>query len=191
VIGPLAYLTVVVVDVETTGWLHDHAEITEIGAVRLSDGHLTGEFSTLVRPAGPIPADVTSLTGISEDMVGRAPSVGPALRAFLTFADECVLVAHNARFDLGFLTSASLACGIAWPALPVLDTAALARLLLRPDEVPDCRLATLAAYFGARTTPCHRALADAQATADVLTGLLDVAAGAWSPGNRLLDRLAS
>src|SRR5215469_748639 len=73
VIGPLADLTVVVVDVETTGWLQDDAEITEIGAVRCSHGQLTGEFSSLVRPAGPIPADVSSLTGISEHMVSGAP----------------------------------------------------------------------------------------------------------------------
>jgi DNA polymerase III subunit epsilon len=191
VIGPLADLTVVVVDVETTGWLQDHAEITEIGAVRCSGGQLTGEFSSLVRPAGPIPADISSLTGISEHMVSGAPLVAPALRAFLAFAGDCILVAHNAPFDLGFLTSASAACGISWPLLPVLDTAVLARLLLGPDDVPDCRLATLAAYFGAQAVPSHRALADARATAEVLAGLLRLAAGWRPPGNSLLDRLAS
>jgi DNA polymerase III subunit epsilon len=188
VIGPLAHVTVVVVDVETTGWLRDSAEITEIGAVRLRAGKLAGEFCSLVRPACPIPADIMTLTGITEAMVSQAPSAGAALRAFLAFAGDCVLVAHNARFDLGFLTSASEACGLAWPRFPVLDTAALARLLLGSGQVPDCRLTTLAAYFAARTSPCHRALADAKATADVLTGLLGVAAGTHSAG---LSRLAS
>jgi DNA polymerase III subunit epsilon len=191
VIGPLAELTVVVVDVETTGWLDDEAEITEIGAVRCNGGQLTGEFSSLVRPAGPIPADISSLTGISEHMVSGAPLAAAALRAFLAFAGDCVLVAHNAPFDLGFLTSASAACGITWPPLPVLDTAVLARLLLGPDDVPDCRLATLAAYFGSQALPCHRALADARATAEVLTGLLRLSTGWRPPGSSLLDRLAS
>jgi hypothetical protein len=81
VIGPLASLSLVVVDVETTGWAPDQAEITEIGAVRLTGGHLTGEFSSLVRTARPIPADITALTGITDDMVRRAPLAGPALRA--------------------------------------------------------------------------------------------------------------
>jgi DNA polymerase III subunit epsilon len=189
--GPLAGLTVVVVDVETTGWLHDQAELTEIGAVRCSGGQLTGEFSSLVRPAGRIPADISSLTGISEHMVSGAPVAAAALRAFLAFAGDCVLVAHNAPFDLGFLTSASAACGIGWPPLPVLDTAVLARLLLGPDDVPDCRLATLAAFFDTEAVPTHRALADARATAEVLDGLLRLAAGTRPPGNSLLDRLAS
>ena len=65
-IAALAQLTLVVVDVETTGWLHEQAEITEIGAVRLTGGQLTGEFSSLVRPAGPIPAEITALTGITD-----------------------------------------------------------------------------------------------------------------------------
>jgi DNA polymerase III subunit epsilon len=190
VIGPLAHLTVVVVDVETTGWLRDRAELTEIGAVRLRAGQIAGEFCSLVRPARPIPPDIMTLTGITEAMVSRAPSAAAALRGFLAFAGDCVLVAHNAGFDLGFLTSASEACGIAWPRFPVLDTAALARLLLGAGQVPDCRLATLAAYFAARTSPCHRALADARATADVLTGLLGLAAGEH-PDRPALSRLAS
>ncbi len=190
-IGPLAHLTVVVVDVETTGWLRDRAELTEIGAVRLSAGQLAGEFCSLVRPTRPIPADITTLTGITEAMLSQAPPASVALRAFLAFAGDCVLVAHNACFDLEFLTAASDACGIAWPRFPVLDTAALARLLLGTGRVADCRLATLATYFAARTPPCHRALADARATADVLTGLLRLAADDKRAGEPALTRLAS
>jgi DNA polymerase III subunit epsilon len=176
-IEALAHLDLVVVDVETTGWLHEEAEITEIGAVRLSGWQLTGEFCSLVRPAVPIPVDITSLTGITDQMVSRAPFTTTALQAFLAFASDCVLVAHNAPFDIGFLTAACAAGGISWPATAVIDTAVLARLLLGPQDVPDCRLATLAEYFCARTAPCHRALADAKATADVLIGLLELAAG--------------
>jgi DNA polymerase-3 subunit epsilon len=73
----------------------------------------------------------------------------------------------------------------------VLDTAVLARLLLSPDDVPDCRLATLADYFDAKTAPCHRALADAKATADVLAGLLNLAAGLRPPARPRLVSVAS
>jgi DNA polymerase III subunit epsilon len=191
VIGALADLSLVVVDVETTGWLDEQGEITEIGAVRVTGGQLTGEFSSLVRPRGHIPTDITTLTGITDEMVGRAPPPAPALRAFLAFASDCVLVAHNAPFDLGFLTAACAACQLAWPPAAVLDTAVLARLLLGPDDVPDCRLATLAGYFAARTTPCHRALADARATADVLAGLLRLAAGIRPPRQPRLVSMAS
>jgi DNA polymerase III subunit epsilon len=191
VIGALADLSLVVVDIETTGWLHEQAEITEIGAVRLTGGQLTGEFSSLVRPAGPIPADISALTGITDAMVGRAPLAAATLRAFLAFAGDCILVAHNAPFDVGFLTTACAAAGIAWPRVAVLDTAVLARLLLSPDDVPDCRLGTLAEYFEAKTAPCHRALPDAKATADVLAGLLNLAAGLEPPARPRLVRVAS
>lgn len=190
-IEALADLTLVVVDIETTGWLHEQAEITEIGAVRLSGGQLTGEFSSLVRPAGPIPADISALTGITDDMVGRAPVPAAALRAFLAFAGDCILVAHNAPFDVGFLTAGCAAARIAWLRVAVLDTAVLARLLLSPDDVPDCRLGTLAEYFDAKTAPCHRALPDAKATADVLAGLLNLAAGLGRPARPALVRVAS
>ncbi len=161
-----------IVDVETTGWLPEQASITELAAVRISDGRPTAEFSALVNPGAPIPADIVALTGITDAMVSQAPPIGAVLPAFLAFARGCVLTAHNAPFDVGFLTAACGGCRIPWPAFPVLDTAALARLVLDETEVTDCKLATLAGFFGAGTRPCHRALADAQATADVLQGLL-------------------
>ena len=142
---------------------------------------MTGEFFSLVNPAAPIPPDITELTGITDAMVARAPSAAAALGAFLAFARGAVLAAHNAPFDLAFLTSGGRAAGLAWPPAAVLDTAVLARLLLGPDQVPDCKLATLAGYFAVATTPCHRALADAQATGEVLLGLLAAAARAAAP----------
>ena len=169
---PLADLEFVIVDVETTGWLPDQASITEIGAVRVSSGQIRSEFCTLVNPGGAIPADITALTGITDAMVGQAPAMGAALPRFLAFAQGGVLTAHNAAFDLGFLSAACGACGLPWPAFPVLDTVTLARLVLRTAEVPDCKLRTLADFFGAQTLPCHRALPDAKATAEVLLALL-------------------
>jgi len=177
-VRPLAGADFVVVDVETTGWLPEQAGITEIAAVRMSHGQPAAEFSALVNPGGPIPADIAALTGITDAMVSQAPPIGAILPGFLAFARGCVLTAHNAPFDVAFLTAACGICHVPWPAFPVIDTAALARSVLGETEVADCKLATLACFFGARTRPCHRALADAKATADVLRGLLDRLASA-------------
>ena len=170
---PLGTLDFVVVDVETTGWSPDADGITEIGAVRLSGGEVRAEFAALVNPGQPIPPDIVTLTGITDAMVTLAPPVGAVLPGFLDFARGSVLTAHNAPFDVGFLTAACTGTGRRWPAPPVLDTVTLARLLLTEDEVPNCKLATLADFFGAPALPRHRALADARATAAVLAALLD------------------
>jgi len=162
----------VIVDVETTGWSPDEARITEIGAVRMRAGRLLGEFTMLVDPGMPVPADIEALTGISSQMVAAAPQPADVLPMLLSFAGGCVLTAHNAPFDLGFLAAACGDCGLSWPDFTVLDTVMIARQLLGEDEVPDCKLATLASFFGAPTKPCHRALADARATATVLDALI-------------------
>jgi DNA polymerase-3 subunit epsilon len=177
-IRPLAGLELVIVDVETTGWLPDQAMITEIGAVRVGWGTPRAEFAALVNPGSAIPADITELTGITDEMVGLAPPIAAVLPGFLAFARGCVLAAHNAPFDVGFLAAACRRSGLEWPAFTVLDTAALARTVLSAADVPNCRLATLAAFFGTGTQPCHRALPDARAAADVLQGLFGKLAGA-------------
>jgi DNA polymerase III subunit epsilon len=169
---PLAELDFVIVDVETTGWLPEEARITEIAAVRISGGQIGAHFGTLVNPGSAIPADITELTGITDAMVGQAPPVSAVMPMFLAFARGCVLTAHNAAFDVGFLSAACGTSGVPWPAFPVLDTVLLARLVLGAAEVPDRKLSTLASFFGTVTMPCHRALPDAMATAEVLQGLL-------------------
>jgi DNA polymerase-3 subunit epsilon len=161
-----------VVDLETTGWTPEAAAITEIGAVRVRGGRRQGEFASLVNPGTAVPPSIEDLTGITDCMLASAPRVASVLPGLLTFARGCVLVAHNAPFDLGFLRSACDDCGLAWPGFTVLDTVMLARRVMDPDEVPDCKLGTLAGFFGARTAPSHRALADARATADVLGWLI-------------------
>jgi DNA polymerase III subunit epsilon len=169
---PLAELEFVVVDLETTGWSPEDGAITEIGAVRVRGGMRRGEFSSLVNPGTPVPRSIEDLTGITDWMLAAAPRLGAVLPGLLRFADGCVLVAHNAPFDLSFLAAACDDCGLTWPDFTVLDTVTLAKQLLEPDEVPDCKLGTLASFFGTRTPPAHRALADARATADVLGSLL-------------------
>jgi len=131
-----------------------------------------GEFASLVDPGVPVPPGIAELTGINDSMLAAAPRLGAVLPRLLEFSRGCVLVAHNAPFDLRFLVAASTDCGVAWPGFTVLDTVMLARRVMDPDEVADCKLGTLAGFFGARTTPSHRALADARATADVLSWLV-------------------
>ena len=168
----LAQLEFSVIDLETTGWSPGAAAITEIAAVRVRGGRRQGEFASLVNPGVPVPPGIEELTGISDSMLAAAPRLPAVLPSLLDFADGRVLVAHNAPFDVGFLRAACAECGLAWPPFTVLDTVMLARQLMDPDEVPDCKLGTLAGFFRARTAPSHRALADARATTDVLGWLI-------------------
>ncbi|MGN6636433.1 MAG: DEDD exonuclease domain-containing protein [Oryzihumus sp.] len=169
---PLAGVTFVVVDLETTGGSPAGAHITEIGAVKVRGGEVLGEFQTLVNPGEPIPAFISLLTGITDRMVADSPRIDTAIPAFLEFARGSVLVAHNAPFDVSFLKAAAALTGHDWPGFRVVDTAHLARQLVTKDEARDRKLGTLARLFGAATTPDHRALHDAPATVDVLHGLL-------------------
>ena len=168
----LSRLEFAVVDLETTGWSPEVAAITVIGAVRVRGGLRQGVFASLVNPGMPVPPGIEDLTGITDLMLTAAPRLAAVLPGLLDFAQGCVLVAHNAPFDLGFLVAACGDCGLAWPGFTVLDTVMLARRVMDPDEVPDCKLGTLAGFFRARTAPNHRALADARATADVLGWLI-------------------
>jgi DNA polymerase III subunit epsilon len=168
----LAELEFAVIDLETTGWSPEVAAITEVGAVRVRGGQRQGEFASLVNPGIPVPPGIEALTGITDWMLAAAPNLGAVLPGLLEFAEGCVLVAHNAPFDIGFLVAACGECGLAWPGFTVLDTVLLARRVMDPDEIPDCKLGTLAGFFRTRTAPSHRALADARATADVLGWLI-------------------
>lgn len=169
---PLAEVTFVVVDLETTGGSARDCGITEIGAVKVRGGEQLGELQTFVNPGEPIPAFIQSLTGITDAMVADAPRTGEAVASFLEFARGAVLVAHNAGFDIGFLKAACATHDLRWPGPTVLDTVRLARQVVSRDEVRNHKLGTLAQYFGAATTPDHRALHDARATVDVLHGLI-------------------
>ena len=177
---PLERATFVVVDLETTGGVPGTRSLTEIGAVKVRGGQALADFSTLVNPGVAIPAQITMLTGITNAMVASAPDVRTCVEAFLTWADlpadDVVLVAHNARFDVGHLRGAAAALGLEWPEPRVLDTLALARKAWTRSEVPNHKLGTLAAFVGSQTRPTHRALDDARATVDVLHAALEVMA---------------
>ncbi|RZL67220.1 MAG: endonuclease, partial [Rhodococcus sp. (in: high G+C Gram-positive bacteria)] len=134
-------LTFCVVDLETTGAaVSQGSMITEIGAVKVRGGEVLGEFQTLVNPRSEIPPFIAVLTGITNGMVASAPTIASALPAFLEFARGCVLVAHNAPFDVGFLKHNAEVLGHPWPKFEVLDTARLARRVVTRDDAPNCKL---------------------------------------------------
>lgn len=168
----LSQVTFVVVDLETTGTRPGTDEITEVGAIRVCGGEVQAELSTFVAIDGTLPAHVSRLTGIAPEDLHGAPSLGEVMSTFLEFSRGAVLVAHNARFDLGFLRAAAAAVDLAWPDPASLCTLALARRILHSGETRSHRLADLAAHLGATVQPTHRALADARATVDVLHALI-------------------
>jgi DNA polymerase III epsilon subunit family exonuclease len=171
---PLELATYVVVDLETTGLRPGSSQICEIGAVRIRELEVDGELEMLVDPGRPLERGAAALTGIDSRVLRGAPPVAIAVRRFLSFADDAVLVAHNARFDLAFLDRETERLTGSRIAAPVIDTVSLARRLLA-DRVPRASLAQLAHFFGTSVRPCHRALPDAQATAEVLLALLGLA----------------
>jgi DNA polymerase-3 subunit epsilon len=173
---PLCDVTFVVVDLETTGTVPGQSRIIEVAAAKYRGGECLGTFSTLVNPGCGLPPFIVALTGITEALVVPAPPIDEVLPSLLEFIGGAVLVGHNLRFDTSFLDADLLARGRPRLTNARVDTLTLARRLIR-DEVPDCRLATLAARFRTTTAPTHRALDDVLATAEVLHGLFERAAG--------------
>ena len=174
---PLHQATFVIVDLETTGASPKKgAAITEIGAVKVKNGQYLGNFESFVNPLAPIPEYITEMTGITDLMLAKAPVIDEILPAFLEFAgsaDETIIVAHNAPFDLSFLKSAAKELDLSWPKYKPLDTVTIARQVLSKEDVPNCKLSTLAQFFGTITEPNHRALDDAKATTEILHGLIE------------------
>jgi DNA polymerase-3 subunit epsilon len=167
----LEHAELVVFDLETTGLSARTSRICEIGAVRVRNLEIEDSFQTLVRPGVPLPAPISAITGIRDEELRRAPLVGDVVRRFLVFAGSATLVAHNARFDVSFLDRQLERLNGRRLAGPALDTAALARRLL-DGRLRRIGLASLAAFYGTSVEPCHRALPDALATAEVLIRLI-------------------
>jgi DNA polymerase III epsilon subunit family exonuclease len=166
--------TYVVVDLETTGLRPGTSQICEIGAAKVCGFEIVDLFETLVDPHVPLAASISALTGLTDRQLRGAPSAPAAVRDFLTFAGDAVLVAHNARFDLAFLDREVERLTGARLAAAVVDTVPLARRLLA-GRVPRASLSQLSYFFGTSVQPCHRALPDAQATAEVLLALIGLA----------------
>ena len=164
--------TFVVFDIETTGLSKETESITEIGAVKVVDGKVIDRFSTFVNPERPIPAEITKLTGITNEMVADAPVITEILPRFLEFCQDAVLVAHNANFDTGFIRlNAERKCGIEVKNT-VLDTLELSRSLL--PELKKHKLDIVCEQLGVSLEGHHRAVNDAEATAEVFLKFIDM-----------------
>lgn len=169
---PLRDVTFCVLDLETTGGNRRDDVITEIGVVKVSGGVVEGTFQTLINPGRAIPPQITVLTGLTDAVVATAPRIDAVLPTLMDFLGDAVFVAHNASFDLGFIRAALERSDRERYRPIVVDTAVLARRVLR-DEVPNCRLSTLASRLRLDHQPSHRALEDALATTDLLHLLLE------------------
>jgi DNA polymerase-3 subunit epsilon len=164
----------VVFDLETTGLSAARDRICEIGAVRVRALELVDSFQSLVNPGIRLPEQIARLTGLRAEDLKDAPRVTTVVARFQHFAGDALLVAHNAKFDQRFLEQQLLRTHERRLSEQPLCTAALARRLLA-GRARRVGLASLANFFGVSTRPCHRALPDAEATAEVLVHLIGLA----------------
>lgn len=160
--------TFICFDIETTGLSANRDKITEIGAVKVENGQITDTFSTFANPGMPIPAKITELTGITDAMVKDAPSQSEAVSAFLEFAGDNVLVAHNAPFDTSFIRKACENMNREYNYTSI-DTVAISRAIL--TDIKNCKLDTVAKYLRLGDFNHHRATDDAEMLARIFTNL--------------------
>ncbi|MWC26528.1 PolC-type DNA polymerase III [Paenibacillus sp. MMS18-CY102] len=166
----LADTEYVVFDIETTGLSIINCKIIELAGVKMRGGQEIGRFSTFINPHEKIPYHIQQLTNITDEMVADAPELEPKLREFISFIGDCVLVAHNARFDIGFLQANCKAIGLPEIMNPVLDTLELARFL--HPTMKNHRLNTLSARYKINLENHHRAIDDSIALGGILYGLI-------------------
>lgn len=160
--------TFICFDIETTGLSAARDKITEIGAVKVENGVITDTFSTFANPEMPIPQKITQLTGITDDMVKDAPSQSEAVDAFLEFAGDNVLVAHNAPFDTSFIAKACEDMGREYNYTSI-DTVAISRAIL--TDIKNCKLDTVAKFLRLGDFNHHRATDDAEMLARIFINL--------------------
>lgn len=160
--------TFICFDIETTGLSAARDKITEIGAVKVENGVITDTFSTFANPEMPIPQKITQLTGITDDMVKDAPSQSEAVGAFLEFAGDNVLVAHNAPFDTSFIAKACEDMGRKYNYTSI-DTVAISRAILK--DIKNCKLDTVAKFLRLGDFNHHRATDDAEMLARIFINL--------------------
>ncbi|SDC87458.1 DNA polymerase-3 subunit alpha [Paenibacillus sp. UNCCL117] len=170
----LAEAEYVIFDVETTGLSVTNNKIIELAGVKMKDGKEIDRFATFIDPHERIPYNIQQLTNITDDMVRGAPDISEKLPQFMEFVGDAVLVAHNARFDMGFLNTNLKRLGLPEAANPVLDTLELARLLY--PTMKNHRLNTLSDKFKVSLDNHHRAIDDSIALGLVLYHMLKEAA---------------
>lgn len=160
--------TYVVFDIETTGFSPIHNRIIEIGAVKVANGEILDRFSTFVNPDVPIPYRIEKLTSINDSMVMDAPMIDVILPQFLEFCEGCVLVAHNANFDMSFILENAKRQGIKTD-ITYVDTVGIARMLL-PNQAKHT-LDAVAKTLNVSLENHHRAVDDAECTAEIFIKL--------------------
>ncbi len=160
----------VVFDIETTGFSPVSDRIIEIGAVRIEKGQVAASFGEFVNPEIPIPAEIEKLTGINDSCVNGADTIDKVLPRFLSFAENAVIVAHNAAFDAGFIREKAKDNGLSFDKT-ILDTLGLGRMLL--PELTNHKLDTLSEALNVSLENHHRAVDDAAATGGILLRLLE------------------
>ncbi len=160
----------VVFDLETTGLDNKTCGITEIGAVKIENGKITDKWSSFVNPEMPIPEKIVGITGITDKMVEDAPTIEEQMDSFKEFCKGCIMVAHNAEFDIGFMKEKARKMGTDF-TFPYMDTLTLARALY--PELPNHKLDTLTKHLNIILENHHRAVDDAKATADIFVKMLE------------------
>ena len=163
--------TYVVFDLETTGFSPLNNKIIEIGAVKVENGKITDRFSTFVNPEVPIPFKIEELTGIRDDMVLDAPKIEEILPEFLKFCEGAIMVAHNAGFDMSFISKNCERQGLECE-YTVIDTVALARVLL--PQLNRFKLDTVAKALKISLDNHHRAVDDAACTAEIFVKFIEM-----------------
>ncbi len=161
----------VVFDIETTGFSAKFHEIIELAAVKVENGVITDRFSEFIKPEREIPPHITELTRITNAMVANAESVDVVLKAFLEFCEGCVLVAHNAKFDVGFIKKNCERLNLPFDFCSV-DTLALSRRFV--TKIKRHKLNNVAKALGFPFEGHHRAINDAEVTARIFTTFLDM-----------------
>jgi DNA polymerase-3 subunit alpha (Gram-positive type) len=163
--------TYVVFDIETTGFSAINDRIIEIGAVKIQNGKEIDTFSEFVNPEIPIPFKIEQLTSINDDMVKDAPLIDEILPKFLEFSKDCILVAHNAEFDTGFIKAKAEERKLPYD-FTVVDTMTLSRVLL--TGLAKFTLDNICKHLNIRLEHHHRAIDDASATAKMFLKLIEM-----------------
>ncbi len=161
----------IVFDLETTGLSANTDKITEIGAVKISEGKIVASFSQLINPGRRLSAKIVELTGITDEMLADKPSINEVLPEFMKFAGSAMLVAHNSDFDTGFIKHACESLNISYK-LKAIDTVAISRVLL--TDLKSHKLNLVAKRLGVRLDNHHRAVDDATATAEIFLKFLEM-----------------
>lgn len=164
--------TYVVYDIETTGFSQTYDRIIEIAACKVYQGGIIDTYETFVNPEMPISEKITSLTTITNEMVEDAPTIEQALPQFMEFCKDCILVAHNAKFDVGFIYANIERLNLNYEELPAIDTLNLFRTGYY-QEVKKFNLKVLAKYFKVKQEQHHRAIDDTRVTALCFIGMLN------------------